>query len=221
VSSRVTLTFDNGPTPGITDQVLDVLGEHGVRATFFVVGRRLEEAGARALAERAVSEGHWVGNHTMTHERQFGDVDDPEHAVTEIVAAQQAINGLSHPDRLFRPYGGGGVLSSRLLTQAAVRTLEDGRYTCVLWNCVPRDWQRPETWMATCLNDIETRPWSLVVLHDEDTGAMSHLSAFLAELTARGVELRHDFPDECVPIRRGRLTGSINDLLLPPDRSAS
>ena len=50
-----------------TPRVLDVLGERGVKATFFVVGEQLREH--RELAERAAAEGHWIGNHTFTHPR--------------------------------------------------------------------------------------------------------------------------------------------------------
>ena len=64
---RITLTFDNGPTPGVTDDVLEVLAQHDVPATFFVVGDRLRQPTGRALAERAKSEGHRIGNHTLTH----------------------------------------------------------------------------------------------------------------------------------------------------------
>ncbi|HEY5675883.1 MAG TPA: polysaccharide deacetylase family protein, partial [Myxococcales bacterium] len=69
------LTFDDGPGPS-TAELLDVLGASGVRATFFLLGRNLEEAPwcgdplrARALAERASREGHALGNHTWSHLR--------------------------------------------------------------------------------------------------------------------------------------------------------
>lgn len=69
------LTFDDGPGPS-TSGLLDVLRDSGVRATFFLLGRNVEEAPwcgdparARALAERAVREGHLVGNHTYSHLR--------------------------------------------------------------------------------------------------------------------------------------------------------
>ena len=74
----VTLTFDNGPAPGTTEWVLDVLAERKLRATFFVVGTMLDRKGARALAERAVAEGHWVGNHSMTHTTPLGAGLDPD-----------------------------------------------------------------------------------------------------------------------------------------------
>ncbi|MGZ6123439.1 MAG: polysaccharide deacetylase family protein [Myxococcales bacterium] len=69
------LTFDDGPGPS-TSRLLDVLRDSGVRATFFLLGRNVEEAPwcgdpavARALAERAVREGHVLGNHTYSHFR--------------------------------------------------------------------------------------------------------------------------------------------------------
>ena len=65
--SVVALTFDDGPVPVFTDSVLDLLSREGVRATFFVIG----EAVARqpALTARVVTEGHELGNHSLSHER--------------------------------------------------------------------------------------------------------------------------------------------------------
>jgi peptidoglycan-N-acetylglucosamine deacetylase len=209
---RVTLTFDNGPTPGITNRVLDVLRDRDLRATFFVVGRDLERPGARALSERAFNEGHWIGNHTLTHSLQFGESDDPGFGTRELLDAQAIIDGLAHPDRLFRPYGGGGIISRRVLTENVIETLQEGGYTCVLWNSVPRDWEQPVAWVPTALATIESQPWTVIVLHDHDTGAMQNLPLFLDELIARGVEVRQDFPDDCVPIRRGKIVGPIDHL---------
>lgn len=208
---RVTLTFDNGPTPGVTERVLDDLRARRMAVTFFVVGRDLQRSEAHALAERARAEGHWIGNHTMTHSSQFGDSADPTFGTREILGAQAVIDGLAHPDRLFRPYGG-GMISRRVLTPDAIRTLVEGAYTCVLWNCVPRDWELPDRWVANALAAIETHPWSVVVLHDQDTGAMRHLPEFLDQLVARSIEIRQDFPDDCVPIRRGRIVGPLEHL---------
>jgi peptidoglycan-N-acetylglucosamine deacetylase len=213
---RVTLTFDNGPREGVTDAVLDTLRAHDVRATFFVVGEDLSRPGARRLLERAVAEGHWVGNHTMSHDVQFGDHDDPGLPEREVGGAQRVLGELAHPRRLFRPYGGGGVLGPRLLSPSLVRFLVDGGYTMVLWNCVPRDWERPHGWVEPCLEGIGTRDWSLVVLHDIDAAAMGHLDELLVRLRAADVQIVQEHPDVCVPIDQGVLRGDLDALMTAP-----
>jgi chitin deacetylase len=64
-TSVVALTFDDGPSSEYTEEVLSVLAEHGVRATFFVTGQALEEN--MAAAQRIVAEGHELGNHSYSH----------------------------------------------------------------------------------------------------------------------------------------------------------
>lgn len=208
----VTLTFDNGPTPGVTEHVLDVLKDHGVRSTFFVIGDNLDAPGGRALAERAVAEGHWVGNHTKTHSVQFGDHPDPSFGAQEIEGAQRSLGTLAHEDKLFRPYGGGGILSRSVFSTASVEHLCRERYTCVLWNSVPHDWDGPDQWVDWALGDIEREPWTVVVVHDIASGAMAHLPEFLDRLKGMGIEVRQDFPDVCVPIRRGQQAWSLEHL---------
>src|SRR6476469_9751816 len=119
----VTLTFDNGPAPGTTEWVLDLLAERKLPATFFVVGTMLHRKGARALAERAVAEGHWVGNHSMTHTTPLGAGLDRDEVVREIQGTQDLLGDLVHDRRFFRPFGGGGLIGPHLLGPAAVDLL--------------------------------------------------------------------------------------------------
>jgi peptidoglycan/xylan/chitin deacetylase (PgdA/CDA1 family) len=201
---KVTLSFDNGPDPGGTTAfVLDELASRAIRASFFVTGRQLARPGARALAERAHDEGHWIGNHTLTHSVMFGDSVDATFAEREIGETQALIGELAHPDRFFRPYGGGGVISRRLLSASAVDCLSRGAYTCVLWNSVPRDWEADAAWVDRCLADVEAHDWTVVVAHDLPTGGMAHLPTLLDRLGALGAEFVQAFPDDCTPIRRG------------------
>jgi len=200
---RITLSFDNGPEPGVTPQVLDQLDARGIKAAFFVVGENLADRARMRLAERAHAEGHWIGNHTLTHSVPLGLRRDRGGATFEICRTQRALGGLAHPDRLFRPFGGGGQLGKLLLNQEALNCLTDGGYTCVLWNCVPRDWEQPDAWVDRALAECQSCPWSLVVLHDLPTGAMRHLPRFLEEASQAGAEFVQEFPPECLPIRRG------------------
>jgi peptidoglycan-N-acetylglucosamine deacetylase len=198
----VTLTFDNGPDASVTPAVLDVLARHDLRSTFFVVGEKLADPKLHTLAARARQEGHWIGNHTFTHSVPLG-LQSGDVAEREIGRTEALIGPLAHPDKLFRPYGGGGALDRGLLKSSVVRYLTERQYTCVLWNLVPGDWKDPEGWVDVAITGCRGRPWSLVVLHDLPTGAMAHLDRFLGQVSDLGGRFRQDFPPECVPIVRG------------------
>ncbi len=206
---RLTLSFDNGPSPRVTPAVLDVLRSFHLLATFFVCGRDVAAPDRRAMVERARDEGHRVGNHTMTHAIELGTTADPLVIEQEIGGAQTALGDLASSERLFRPYGAGGVLGPRLLGPAAVRYLRDGKYTCVLWNSIPRDWEDPEGWPERALADVRRQDWTLVVLHDVPTRAMAALPRFLERVLAAGVTVVPELPPACVPIVRGEITGSL------------
>jgi peptidoglycan-N-acetylglucosamine deacetylase len=215
----ITLTFDNGPDPATTPHVLDVLAGRGIAATFFVLGERLARPDWRALAERAAAEGHWIGNHTYTHSTPLGQVEDPCVTREEIESTQELIGDLAHPDRLFRPFGGGGHLDRRLLSRAAVEHLLEGGYTCVTWNAVPGDWRDPDGWVQRALEQCRAVQRALLVLHDLPTGAMAHLERFLDLAQDAGARFTQDFPEDCVLIRGGEIVGEL-DGLVADDRGA-
>jgi len=100
-----------------------------------------------------------------------------------------------------------------LMPRAVADLLVARQYTCVLWNSVPGDWRDPEGWLPRALADVETRDWSLVVLHDINAAAMAHLDEFLQRLTQSGYEFRQDFPPDCTPIVDGRILQPIEGLV--------
>jgi peptidoglycan/xylan/chitin deacetylase (PgdA/CDA1 family) len=212
---KLTLTFDNGPTPGITEAVLDTLADFDIAATFFLVGQDLLKPGRRHIAERAHETGHRIGNHTMTHSIQLGFHNDPTVLHREIDEAQQVLGALADGDRLYRPWGN-GVLNERLLSAAAVRHLEEGGYTLALWNSVPLDWVNPTTWPAAALTDIANQDWTVLVLHDNESGSLAVLPQFLAAVLDAGIEIRQDLAPECTPILRGKRVGSLAGLVASP-----
>ncbi|PSO13974.1 polysaccharide deacetylase family protein [Bradyrhizobium sp. MOS003] len=207
----LTLTFDNGPDPDVTPRVLDILAARGIKTTFFVIGEKLADPARRALAERAHGEGHWIGNHTFTHSIPLGEQSAPDTAENEIGRTQTEIGDLAHPNRWFRPFGGGGNLDQRLLKPSVVDHLTRNKHSCVLWNSIPRDWADPDGWTERALDQCRRQPWTLMVLHDLPTGAMAHLDRFLDSAEAAGARLRQDFPPACVPIRNGEIALPIND----------
>ena len=206
---EVTLTFDNGPEPGVTQDVLKILKSENILATFFVLGAKLAEPARRRLAEQARAEGHWIGNHTMTHGTPLGLLQESGAARREILDAERLVGNLAHPDRLFRPFGGGGALGPHLLNEEAVGVLRAEKMTCVLWNAIPRDWEDPAGWAEVALAQCLALPWTVLVLHDLPTGAMERLEAFIAGVRGHGGRFRQDFPPECMPIRRGEVLASL------------
>jgi peptidoglycan-N-acetylglucosamine deacetylase len=205
----ITTSFDNGPDPDVTPHVLGTLRRHDIRSTFFVIGDKLRDR--RGLVERARAEGHWIGNHTYNHLVPLGMSAEAGMAAGEITRTQGLIGELAHERRFFRPLGGGGggQLDQRLLNDEALKTLVQGRYTCVLWNVIPEDWAYPEGWVEHALRLCFEIEHALIVLHDLPTGAMAGLDRFLSAAEDRGAVFQQDFPDACVPVERGRISGPI------------
>ncbi len=218
---RLTLSFDNGPFRDVTPGVLDALDAARATATFFVCGKEASDAQRRPLLEAIRAAGHRIGNHTQSHRVELGASDDPDAPRREIEDAQAALAGFCDGDKLFRPYGAGGVLGPRLLSAAAVRHLCEGGYTCVLWNSVPRDWEDVTGWPDRALADLSVNDWTLLVLHDIPSGAMRVLPEFLARVRDAGVELTAELPPACVPILRGRVVGSLDGLVADEATSGS
>ena len=200
----ICLTFDNGPEPDTTPLVLEVLARRGIGATFFVVGRKLLDPVRRALAERAVAEGHLVGNHSFSHGVPLG-LRPGDDAVAEITRAE-AVLGPLNSRLLFRPHGGGGALGPHLLHAAALRHLQQQRYTVALWNAVPRDWDDADGWPARAMAMAAAAPAPIVmVLHDLLPEAMARLDRVLGGLADAGHRFIQDIPANGLALREGLL----------------
>ena len=215
---KLTLTFDNGPWPGITPGVLDALDAAGLRATFFLVGTQLEQPEGLALARRARDAGHRFGNHTYSHGAPLGLREAPGEAAQEILRmhALMEAHGLVGEVPLFRP-NGRGSMGPHLLNEEAVRTLEGLGASVVLWSSVPKDRaavvDQPDLWVEDARRAVEAQEWTLMVLHDRPSGfdapgPMQHLPAFLAWARAN-CEITDELPERCVPLRAGVPTAAL------------
>ncbi len=210
---RLTLTFDNGPVPGQTERVLSVLADCELTATFFMVGQRILAPGGREAALRVKAAGHRIGNHTMSHGEPLGCRDHAGTVVSEIRDAEDALNGLTGDELLFRP-NGRGTLGPHLLSGDAARYLVANRYTVVTWNCVPRDWEEPQdSWVARAHDAIQQQDWTVLVLHDTHPRAIDHLSGFIERTLDDGVAITSEFARSCVPILEGRLQWPIEGVI--------
>lgn len=218
MAQDITLSFDNGPDPEVTPRILDVLRRKDVRAWFFVLGKHLVEAAGRSLVERAVAEGHRVGNHSFSHLTPLGEDRRPDAVEREIVATDRLLSPLvagSGP-RHFRPFGGGGILGPHLLSSRARDHLVAERYSCVLWNSVPRDWVDPAGWDRQALEDCSRQAATLVVLHDTPGSCLERLEAFIDEARARGFRFVIDLPASCVPLVEGVAVADLRPYVAEP-----
>lgn len=210
---RITLTFDNGPDPEVTPRVLDVLGNRGVTAHFFVVGQRLTTAEGKRLVTRAHNDGHLIGNHSFSHATPLGEDPRPDAVEREIIATEALLAPLVPGSRRFRPFGNGGTLGRHLLSQRAVDYLTTHGYSCVLWNSVPRDWLEPEAWAPRALVDCATRAHTVLVLHDIQSACLSLLAPFLDAVQRHGMQLVSELPGECTPILDGHIMADLGELV--------
>jgi len=213
---RVTLTFDNGPTPGVTERVLDILERLRILSTFFVIGRNLDKPGGADLMKEAHAAGHWIGNHTLSHTVALGDRPERNYAVSEIEGAQQRIGSFARPEKLFRPYGNSGRLGPHLLSRAALEHLLAQNYRTITWNNVPGDWRDPDGWVERCVALTSGEPssfesWSVVVLHDIEGGCLARLPELLRRFEDLGVTFEQDFPDSVTLTRGGRIVSLPQD----------
>lgn len=213
---RLTFTFDNGPVPGATNQVLDFLAARSIKANFFVVGHCLRTPQGRRLAGRAHAEGHCIGNHTYSHGEPLGVGGSRRRVEHEIGETQRLIGTLAHPQKLFRP-NGKGAIGPHLLSRQAVDYLVEHRFTVATWNNVPRDWQEPKRdWLDRALANLAASSWSVLVLHDEHIAdMMDTLIEFHRRVVESDIEIVQNLPASCTPIINGTITAALDGLVMP------
>jgi peptidoglycan/xylan/chitin deacetylase (PgdA/CDA1 family) len=210
IVKKITLTFDNGPTPGVTDKVLDILARRSLDATFMVVGQNLFDPSAAALLDDVSAAGHWIGNHSLTHTVAFGERRDVQYVEHEIGETQRLLGDHVHSRRFFRPFGNDGLLGPHLLCEAALTYLLRNRYTSVLWNSVPHDWDDPTGWVERCLADVARQDWTVAVLHDIANASLARLPELLGRLDDAGVEFTQEFPEGVIMTRDGELASLLD-----------
>jgi peptidoglycan-N-acetylglucosamine deacetylase len=147
---NVYLTFDDGPTPGVTEFVLDALGKFNAKATFFCIGSNVIKH--PLLYRRILDEGHRTGNHTFNHPN--GWLCTAADYLSDVDQAAQVIDS-----NLFRPpYG-------RIRKQQSDFILQ--HYRIVMWDVLSYDFNNnlsPQKCLSNVINHC--RPGSIIVFHD-------------------------------------------------------
>ena len=176
---KIALTFDDGPHPTRTPEILAILEEYGIRATFFVIGENVARYPEMLEAVRAA--GHEIGNHTYHHPHL--KKTDPERMESELLSTEKLLFEQHEcQPNLFRPPGG-------LFDGQSEAIAARYGYTVVLWDVDTRDWAHtpPADIAANVLHNI--RPGSIILCHDyiwKDSPTPEALRLFLPELLREG-----------------------------------
>ena len=151
----IALTFDDGPWPKSTAQILDILKNNNIKGTFFVLGQNVKRY--PDLTRRIVSEGHSIANHTWHH---WYHQMNPQVAAYEIANTTDIIfETTGVKSRLFRPPGG-------IMTNGLVSYAKNNNYAIIMWSSDSIDYSRPT--VSKLITNIFTsaKPGGIVLMHD-------------------------------------------------------
>lgn len=173
----VYLTFDDGPTPRITEQILSILDNYGAKATFFCLGNNAELY--PELIDQILKRGHAIGNHSYNHTRGW-IVTTEEY----MASAYKAGQFLPHT-RLFRPpYG--------RIAAREVRRMRSQGWKVVMWNNISEDYDHKVS-PQRCAQKVtrHLRAGNIIVFHDSVKASKNMLYALpkvLEEINKRGLK---------------------------------
>lgn len=175
--SYIAMTFDDGPSAKLTPELLDLLAQHHIHATFFVIGKNVVEH--PEILQRAVKEGHEIGNHSWSHP-VFGKMKDSS-VRTELQKTDDAIRDAigKRPTLMRPPYGSITARQKKWIN-------EEFGYRIILWDVDPLDWKRPGPSVVTSRIIRETRPGSIVLSHDIHPGTIKAMPETFDQLEAKG-----------------------------------
>lgn len=152
----VAITFDDGPHPVYTPQILDILKQHHAKACFFLLGKNVEKY--PEIAKRIYEEGHEIGNHSFHHKMlPLLREDELKKEISETEDAIQKATG-AHAAYFRPPYG----FYNEMVRKEA---LAEG-FTMVLWNASSKDWMNPGGEKIAKTVSRHLKPGTILLFHD-------------------------------------------------------
>jgi peptidoglycan/xylan/chitin deacetylase (PgdA/CDA1 family) len=180
---EIALTFDDGPNPTYTPQVLSILQQYGVNATFFVIGDQVQAY--PNLVQQEYAAGHIVGNHSWNHPHlTMLAADDIHTQLSNTSGAIEQATGV-RPSFFRPPYG---AYNYQVLLQASNLGLQP-----ILWSVDPQDWNGPpnsNTIVQRILNEAQNG--SIILMHDgggDRSQTVAALPTIITQLRGRGYQL--------------------------------
>lgn len=156
--NSVYLTFDDGPNPDYTLQILDLLREYNVKATFFIIAEKAEKH--KYILDRIVEEGHTLGIHSYSHRSAW--LFTPWQTRKDFRDSILALEKLGYKIKYFRPpWGVFNLFTNYYSNKNGLRS--------VFWTIITRDWD-PNATVENTVNSVLSRAKSgdIIVLHDSN-----------------------------------------------------
>ncbi|MDA2736358.1 polysaccharide deacetylase family protein [Bacillus cereus group sp. Bc015] len=164
----VALTFDDGPHPVFTPQILDILAKYNAKAIFFVAGNKVNRF--PAILKRQIKEGHEIANHTYTH--IYDKNITAAKLTSELNQTDEIIKRITgYKPTLYRPVGG---LHNNLIINTAIQN----RKLVILWSWHqdPQDWRSPAASKISRYITKGVKPGNIILLHDWNGSEFSKIS---------------------------------------------
>ncbi len=159
----IALTFDDGPHPRYTEQILDVLDKYGVRATFFVIGKNVQNY--HGIVEEEIARGHEVECHTFSH--RFANSYGYDEASEELSDSEDA---LGFKPSFVRPPGG-------IVSASFKRAAQEKDYRIILWSVDTLDWKCPGVDYVSSAVMNNAKSGDIILMHDYVCGRSSTVEA--------------------------------------------
>ncbi|HLH49574.1 MAG TPA: polysaccharide deacetylase family protein [Roseiarcus sp.] len=197
---EVVLTFDDGPEPGTTAKILDALASQCVRATFFVIGRKVEQS--PDLARREVAEGHTVAYHTYSHPQPTMRAMSAGAARADVARGIAAVETLAYgeeiggpPDdvsalRLHAPFFRFPGFAETPDLRRSLAASNIAIFGTDLWAA---DWIKmtPQRELRVIMSALDRAGRGMILLHDDKPWTAAMLPDFLRALKAKGYRVVH------------------------------
>ncbi|MEH2212603.1 polysaccharide deacetylase family protein [Nostoc sp.] len=151
----IALTFDDGPWPESTGEVLDILKKNQIKGTFFLIGQNVKNY--PGLVKREIAEGHVIGNHTWHHWYQFLNPQAAAYEIDHTADLIYQVTGIK--TNLFRPPG--GIMHNGVASYA-----RNSKYAIIRWSSDSVDYSRPA--VPKLINNVfrRAKPGGIVLMHD-------------------------------------------------------
>ena len=193
----IAITFDDGPVVPNTPRLLDMLAARGIKATFFTVGTNV--ARNPNIMRRIVADGHEIANHTWTHP-YLSRLSDAS-VRSELQRSHDSLVSITGTSpRMYRPpYGA-------ITARQKQWIMSEFGYPTILWSVDPQDWKTRNAAMTRSRILAETRPGSIILVHDIHASSVDAMPGTLDGLLAKG--FRFVTVSQLINLSQGRGTGA-------------